>query len=603
MQQKKGISILQIITALMVLMANCLFMGHAQAQYQLRIHYIGKDTTFKPEDLKLQTGFASQLICEDYVNKLPALLNAKGYTAVSVDTISYAASFAQLELFIGTQQQWVQLNVAGIEKKALEQSGYMSKNFAGKPVNFSQLAYIKERLLNYYENNGYPFASVFLDSIILKDNETSAELRAIPGPLYHIDSIRIRGKVKISNNLLQHYLGIPNGSIYNKGKLDLVGKRLLELPYVQEQQPSELMMLGTGSILNVYLEPKRSSQVNFLIGFLPSANATGKLQLTGDVNLNLKNSLGQGETILVNWQQLQSKSPRLNLGFNQPYIFNSPFGIDFLFELFKKDSAFVQLNAQLGVQYLLSANQSGKLFIQKQNSFLLAAGIDTNLIKATKALPANVDVSATNIGIDYSFNNTNYRFNPRSGNEVQLLSTIGIKIISKNTDIIGLTDPTFNYASLYDSLKLKGYQLRVKATVAHYFPTGKRSTLKGIVNTGIFNSPNIFRNELFQIGGYKLLRGFDEESIYATRYLVTTAEYRYLVGINSYLFTFIDAGWVKNKYQAVDVSNKFVSTGIGILFETKLGLLNMSFAIGKRNDVNFNLSQGAKIHFGYINYF
>jgi outer membrane protein assembly factor BamA len=428
-------------------------------------------------------------------------------------------------------------------------------------------------------------------------------LTATPGPLYHIDSIRINGKAKISNNFLQHYLGLPNGSVYNKEKLELVSKRMLELPYVQEQQPSELMMLGTGSILNVYLQPKRSSQVNFLIGFLPASDATGKLQLTGDVNLNLKNSLGKGETILLNWQQLQLKSPRLNVGFQQPYIFNSPFGIDFLFEIFKKDSAFVQLNAQVGVQYLLSANQSGKLFIQKQNSFLLAAGIDTNQIKVTKQLPANIDVSAVNIGIDYNFNNTNYRFNPKSGNEVQLFSTVGIKTISRNNDIISLADPSFNYASLYDSLKLKGYQLRIKAMGAHYFTTGKRSTLKAVLNAGIFNSPNVFRNELFQIGGYKLLRGFDEESIYATRYLVSTAEYRYLVGLNSYLFGFVDAGWVKNKYQAVNVANNFISTGIGILFETKLGLLNMSFAIGKRNDVNFNLSQSSKIHFGYINYF
>ncbi|CAN5458672.1 hypothetical protein BH11BAC5_BH11BAC5_29010 [soil metagenome] len=587
----------------MVMIAGCFFVAQASAQYQLRVHYLDKDTAFQPQALKLQTSFTSQVLCEEYINKLPALLNSKGYASASIDTVQYDSSFAKIELYLGTQQNWVQLKTVGIEKRALDESGYMSKNFTNRPINFTQLAFIKERLLNYYEKNGYPFAAVFLDSILLKDDELNAVLTATPGPLYHIDSIRINGKAKISNNFLQHYLGLPNGSVYNKEKLELVSKRMLELPYVQEQQPSELMMLGTGSILNVYLQAKRSSQVNFLIGFLPASDATGKLQLTGDVNLNLKNSLGKGETILLNWQQLQLKSPRLNVGFQQPYIFNSPFGIDFLFEIFKKDSAFVQLNAQVGVQYLLSANQSGKLFIQKQNSFLLAAGIDTNQIKVTKQLPANIDVSAVNIGIDYNFNNTNYRFNPKSGNEVQLFSTVGIKTISRNNDIISLADPSFNYASLYDSLKLKGYQLRIKAMGAHYFTTGKRSTLKAVLNAGIFNSPNVFRNELFQIGGYKLLRGFDEESIYATRYLVSTAEYRYLVGLNSYLFGFVDAGWVKNKYQAVNVANNFISTGIGILFETKLGLLNMSFAIGKRNDVNFNLSQSSKIHFGYINYF
>jgi outer membrane protein assembly factor BamA len=591
------------VRLLIILMVNFCIVASAAAQYQLRINYPDKDSTFLPQALKLQTNFTGQPQCVEYINKLPALLNVKGYAAASIDSIRYDTSFAQMQLYLGVQQNWVQLKTEGIEKKALDESGFISKNFSNKPFNIGQLGYIKERLLNYYEKNGYPFAAVFLDSILLKDDAMAAVLSVNKGPLYHIDSIRVKGKVKISNTFLQHYLGIPNGSIYNKEKLELVGKRILELPYVQEQQPSELMMLGTGSILDVYLQPKRSSQVNFLIGFLPSNNETGKLQLTGDVNLNLKNTLGTGETILLNWQQLQLKSPRLNIGFQQPYIFKSPFGIDFSFEIFKKDSAFVQLNAQLGVQYLLSSRQSGKLFIQKQNTFLLGPGIDTNQIKATKMLPFNIDVSAINIGIDYDFNNTNYRFNPKTGNEINLVATVGIKTIAKNNDIISLTDPSFNYASLYDSLKLKTYQFRVKTTVAHYFPAGKRSTLKTIINAGVYNSPGIFRNELFQIGGYKLLRGFDEESIYATQYGVATAEYRYLVGLNSYLFSFIDAGWVKNKYQLVNVSNNFISTGLGILFETKLGLLNMSFAIGKRNDVNFNLSQSSKIHFGYINYF
>jgi hypothetical protein len=65
----------------------------------------------------------------------------------------------------------------------------------------------------------------------------------------------------------------------------------------------------------------------------------------------------------------------------------------------------------------------------------------------------------------------------------------------------------------------------------------------------------------------------------------------------------MDAGWAKNKYQDVDVNNSFISGGIGLVFETKAGLLNISFAVGKRDDVNFDLRQAAKIHFGYINYF
>src|SRR5205823_11828777 len=126
-----------------------------------------------------------------------------------------------------------------------------------------------------------------------------------------------------------------------------------------------------------------------------------------------------------------------------------------------------------------------------------------------------------------------------------------------------MSNPSFNFNSLYDTLKLNTYQVRAKLEATHFFPVAKKSTLKTVINAGIFNSQNIFRNELFRIGGYKLLRGFDEESIYATQYAVATCEYRYLLGLNSYLFTFIDAGWVKNKYQDINTSNNFISTGLG----------------------------------------
>jgi outer membrane protein assembly factor BamA len=575
----------------------------AASQYQLIIHYVDKDSSFNPDALHLQTSFADQPLCIDYVNKLISKLNMQGYAAASVDEMLIDSASVQICLYVGQQQNWIKLKTDSIEKRAIDESGFIEKKFNNKQVDFAAVQQIKERILNYYEKNGFPFASVYLDSLKLQDQTIEGTLKVNRGPLYHIDSIRVIGKAKIANHFLQRYLGIANGSIYNRERLEQADKKILELPYVQSQQPSELLMLGTGSVLNLYLQPKRSSQVNFLVGFLPANNQTNKLQLTGDVNLNLKNSLGKGETILLNWQQLQLQSPRLNIGYQHPYVFKSAFGIDFSFGLFKKDSTFLQLNAQLGIQYVLSANQSGKLFLQNQSTTLLGAGVDTNQIKITKQLPPNIDVSSVNIGLDYEWNNTNYRLNPRSGNELQLITSAGIKTIRKNNDIISISDGLFNYESLYDSLKLKTYQLRAKITAAHYFPAGKRSTLKTIVNAGVFSSQSVFRNELFQIGGFKLLRGFDEESIYATRYGVLTAEYRYLVGLNSYLFAFSDAGWVKNKFQDINTNNTFISAGIGLLFETKFGLLNMSFAVGKRDDVNFDLRRASKIHFGYINYF
>ncbi|HMK03849.1 MAG TPA: BamA/TamA family outer membrane protein [Ferruginibacter sp.] len=590
-----------LCTALLPI-ANCQVTTDKKAPYQLKIQFVDKDSAFDLQPLKLQTAFTDKASCDNYIRELPALLSSRGYPTASVDSIFDNNTFTTIHLFLGKQYHWIKLVPDGIEKNAMDESRFSEKDYSGKLLNMQQLLRLQERVLNYYEKNGYPFAEVYLDSIRLDDDKMEALLRAKKGPLYHIDSIRIFGKAKISRNFLQHYLGISNGSLFNKEKLEQVSKRMLELPYLKEVQPSDITMLGSGSILNLYLVPKRSSQANFLVGFLP-AGETGKLQITADVNLDLKNVLNAGERILFTWQQLQPKSPRLNLGYQQPYIFNSSFGFDFLFELFKKDSTFLQVNGLLGIQYILSASQAGKVFVQWQNSFLLGTGVDTNLVKATKRLPPNIDVSAVNIGLDYEWNKTDYRPNPRSGNEVKITTVVGIKKTKKNNEIINLKDPLFNYASLYDSVKAKAYQFRVKLSAAHYFPVGKQGTVKTALNGGLFISPSTFRNELFQLGGYKLLRGFSEESIYATQYAVLTAEYRYRLDLNSFLFGFVDGGWVRNKYQSVNIKNNFIGAGVGLAFETKFGLLNISYAVGKRDDVRFSLREASKIHFGYVNYF
>ncbi len=605
--KNKRIIICAVITVLLCSFSNTVF---PQNNYHLIIQMADKDTANKTVTASqknlLQTSFLNQQSCIEYITRIPTILAGKGYPAASVDSFFYDSAAAHIFLYTGKQYHWVQVNTNGIQKEILEEAGWFQMQKHNSNLDFAQLQSVQNKMLTYYERNGYPFASVHLDSVQIEEDVIHATLKTDRGPLYHIDSIHVYGKEKIKNNFLQKYLSIENGSLYRADKLENISHRLTELPFLQEQQHWDLSMLGTGSVLNLYLQPKRSSEINVLIGFLPGTSQVTKPRLTGDVNLNLKNALGSGESILLNWQKLQQNSPRLDIGYQQPYIFHSPFGVAFNFDLLKRDSAYLQLNFNLGLQYTLSANQSGTVFFQNQRTYLLQGGYDTNQIRITKLLPDNIDVNSSNIGVSYDWINTNYRLNPRKGNELNITGTAGLKKITKNNDIVNLKDPsnpTFVFSSLYDSLKLNSYQLRFLFNVAHYFAAGKKSTVKTSLRSGLFYSQNIFRNELFRIGGYKLLRGFDEESIYATQYAVFTAEYRYFTGINSFLFVFTDDAVTKTNYQFTRFSNSFISAGVGLSFETKVGLLNVSYAVGKRNDVKFDIRESSKIHFGYVNYF
>jgi len=568
----------------------------------MQIIPLDKDSSFPVSQLGLQTNFKSNTACLTYIEKLPGLLKAKGYLASSIDSLYIDSARAELFLFVGQGYKTGNIVVSAEDRKILEQIGWNRKTIQNKALDIGQLERLQERLLEYFDNNGYPFAKVSLDSISLLNDEFSAKLAINKGPLYKIDSIRTEGTAKISNRFLQRYLGIPNGGIYQRIKLENIDKKLLELPYLQQQHPWDMTMLGTGSVLNLYLQQKKSSQVNVLVGFLPANDqlASNKLLVTGEANINLRNALGSGETIGVNWQQIQVKSPRLNMLYQQPYIFGTAFGASTSFDLFKKDSSYLNLNFILGLQYSLSANKSGKIFFQSFRTNLLT--VDTAAIKASKKLPDQLDVSVNNLGVDYEWNKTNYRYNPRKGSGLHVVASAGLKTIRENNTILKISDPDYSYSTLYDTVKLNSYQARIMGLGAHYFPIGKAAALKIAVNAGLIQSPAIYRNELFQIGGYKLLRGFDEESIFASSYAVATAEYRYLIGLNSFLFSFVDLGFAANKSVYADSKNTFIGAGLGLAFETKAGVFNISYAAGKRDDVKFNIRQ-AKIHLGYVNYF
>ncbi len=580
----------------------------AQEKYILHIRYVDKDSALIHPQLGLETVFASRSACTVYLSGLPSLLQRKGYVTASIDSLSYDSLFARLVLFTGERYQWARLDTRGVDPALLQSLGWREKNFTGKPMDMDQVKNWQEKCLAYLENNGYPFAKVWLDSLQLLEDSVSARLQVDKGPLYKIDSIRVYGNAKVANNYLQRYLDLPNGSRYSKDKLMRINQKIRELTYVEEERPFDLSMLGTGSVLNLYLKQKKSSQVNALVGFLPNNDqlSSKKLLLTGEANILLRNALGSGETIGLNWQQLQVKSPRLNILYQHPYFMRSPVGLDFAFDMFRKDSSFVNVNLQLGAQYVLSKNQSGKLFIQRFQTIVSEGGIDSAFVVNYRRLPDVGDLSSFNIGLDYELNNTDYRLNPRKGNEFHIVGSAGTKKLKKNNAILGLKDPAdpgYDFDRLYDTVKLKTYQFRLRLTAAKYFPLrNKRSTVKAAINAGWFESGSIFRNELFQLGGYKLLRGFDEESQYLSRFAIATSEFRYLVARNSYFYVLADGGWGQNTVLGQSLNYTYFGTGLGLAFETKAGIFNLAWAVGKRNDAPMNLRQ-SKIHFGFVNYF
>lgn len=580
---------------------TCLSM-QVSAQQGCKLFVTAVDTPANTiTSLQLTTTFNSKTDCFAYVQKLPQLLIAKGYISASVENMREDTASIYLVLFLGKKYSWEQLTVEPNDWSLLNQLGFSNTTFTNKPFDQQQIESVYKKLLDYYSNNGYPFARISLDSMQINNNLISAKLAIDKGALYHIDTILLKGDAKISKDYITRYLGLTEKNIYQQDVIDRINTRLAELPFITQSQPANISMLNTGAEVQLSLQNRHSNQVNVLVGFLPSnPQVGGKLLVSGEANLNLRNPFGNGETLGVNWQQLQSKSPRLNLLFQRPYLFHSPLGINTNFELYKRDSFFLNIHALFGVQYNVSTKKAISVAIQLYRTNVLS--IDTNIVKATKRLPDMIDLTTSTLSFQYDYNNTNYRFNPRHGNELSFSLGFGKKNIKQNNTILAIKDPSFNYASLYDTVQQKAYVLRSTLNAAHYFPIGRQAVFKTAVQGGWLQSPNYYQNELFQLGGFKRLRGFDEESIYTNRFLIATAEYRYLLGQNSWLFTFLDAARAAYSSNSGSYAHTYLGFGTGLAFETSTGIFNISWALGKRDDLNLDLRQ-SKIHIGFVSIF
>jgi hemolysin activation/secretion protein len=120
---------------------------------------------------------------------------------------------------------------------------------------------------------------------------------------------------------------------------------------------------------------------------------------------------------------------------------------------------------------------------------------------------------------------------------------------------------------------------------------------------GLFSSTPVYNNEQFRLGGNKLLRGFNEETLFATRYAVGTAEYRLLIGANSYIAAFADYAYVENITDRIRLFQRPLGLGAGIVFESQAGLFGVSGAVGRLDNGDpFDL-RSVKVHLGYVNLF
>jgi outer membrane protein assembly factor BamA len=585
---------------LLCLLSVAAFAQNDKMQLQL---YVADGDSFSLKKIKFEKQHTDLASVQNELQQILFRLYEQGYLTASFDSMAEQADKVEAWLTAGNRYEWAKLRTGNLEKQLLNEINFKEKIYDGRIFSYTEVSSICNNLLTELENNGYPFAVVRLDSIVIKDNTISASLHAEKNQVFRYDTIFLQGDSRISKHYLYNYLGIRPNNIYDESTIKKIDNRIRQLSFLAADKPVEILFIEDKAQPKLTLSNRKASQFDFLIGFLPNNAETGKLLITGEANINLVSPFGFGENLRLNWRKMQARTQNLDVGFSFPYIISLPFGIDAGLRLYKRDTLFLDVDWDAGLSYLFAGGNYFKAFVN--NRFSNVLNIDTNQIISSRQLPEYSDTKKWMYGLEYYYERLDYRFNPREGYVLKLRGAAGTRKIKPNETITKIIDPenpdrTFDY--LYDSLKLNTVQYKFDLKFEKYFSIAKRSAVKAAVNGGAIIADQIFVNEMYRLGGTKLLRGFDEESIYSSLFSVLSVEYRFLLAENSYFNIFADGAYTQSKTVQGLTDDFPYGFGAGLAFGTKAGIFNISYALGSQQGAPINF-RAAKIHFGYVNLF
>ncbi len=551
------------------------------------------DHTLVFQDVTAANQFARSILQEWHLN---------GYLLAFSELQPLTDSTANIYFEHGPQLQWAELKIAP-EDLPFAQIAGLSKEFTeGRKFNYTDYTRALRSLVQALNNKGYPFAYVSCQSWQLQENTLTAELHIDRNTFFTFDSVILVGNLNISQNYLNAYTGIKPGEPYNQSIIDALPVRLRQLGFAQMVKEPVVEFVGNQARVIIFAETRKTSRFDFILGVLPDNAITGRLVITGDIQLQLQNTFGQGESLQFQYTKLESSTKSLLAKAAYPFLPGLPFGPEGMFYLYLKDSTFLERKSDFGLVYQLSGTDKLKGLVRFAQSSVLRP--DTTFALNNFELPAMLDVKETTYGFEWSSQRVNDIFNPKKGWIWNVSASAGTRTILENASIAGLTNPEFpdyNYASLYDSIDTKTFSGRYQLDIQYFQPLGKNSTLLFQLRGAALLQPEPVANELMRIGGANLLRGFDEQSLPVANYHMGTLEYRYLLGARSFMSVFSDVGYVQNP--TILTSEFWVyGFGAGIRFESKAGIFGLTYALGGTSEAPVQF-RNTKVHFGYINYF
>jgi outer membrane protein insertion porin family len=442
-------------------------------------------------------------------------------------------------------------------------------------------------LLEYYESRGMPFAKAEIKDISIYEAAGKDRLRVTidinENSFVSIDEVKIRGNTDTEDYVITRELKLDKSKPVTVESLQEMKLRLEKLNIFERVEDPKIYRIKNRDRSGLLVEVKEGNTNTFdgIIGYIPPAADDEKGYFTGLINLSFRNLFGTGRRIEAKWEQEVRETQELEFRYFEPYLLSLPFNVYGGFLQRIQDSTYTRRRLDFKADYTFS------------NKFTIAAlgGYERVIPADAENLVFRIADSRTlTSGVELRYDNRDNVYIPVSGGLYRTSYSYGSKKI-------------FNL----DELQQLGYRAdysiqRYTAEADVYLSFFKRQSNLVKVFAGEVRSDKLEDSDFFRVGGNRSIRGYREEQFLASRVAYSNIELRYALSRRSFVFGFYDFGYI---FRPEDSLNSFPEQseflygyGIGLRMETALGLIGVSYALGKGDTF-----LDGKIHFGLVNDF
>jgi outer membrane protein insertion porin family len=453
---------------------------------------------------------------------------------------------------------------------------------SGKPLDVPSLEIDRGKLVNFFEDNGFPYAKVQQHYDIDADEHTARVVYDIDqGEFVRIGSIVVIGDVLTSQKAIKKAMDLKEGDPFSRKKLidsQLNIRRLGPFSYVSIETLGIKEMRNVVH-LKVQVEEQRPFMLDLGISYSTDDNLTGSLAFR---NIN---AFGWAKTNTLKLTVGKDLS-RAEISWLDPRFLSSSFEMT--------TAAWVQYKRQPTYAYTQVAGAMGWTRRLSRWNFFFRYELDRNYFVEGDSVAADADSLR---------NNT--------------ISRISISSDYDSRDSFSFpTRGMYTYGGIDFFNEIKGNDANfVKFTWQYEYDLGflRRLVLSTALRTShiqtIGTNVSVPTNERLFLGGDDTIRGFAQDSLgpvnaqgqaigSLTRW-ITNVELRFLIWRHLSLAAFYDMGSLTPNYSDITLVDVRNSTGLGLRYNTPVGPIRADY--GFKLDRRQGESVG-RFHFtfGYV---